>query len=137
MTKESMDQLIKEGFEKAKEVARGHPGALLWTSLPCTAGCPWWGINERRPNGRKHRRRHVRELLALLQSWEQVAQVVKERAGCVASEWPRGCWLWKHPKVVEVISRFDLDAAVFDGCAFGLLSTSGKSKPLIFRSHGP
>ena len=46
ITKEAMDQTTNKYSEKAKEVARAHPGALLWSSLPCTAGCPWWDVRE-------------------------------------------------------------------------------------------
>ena len=29
---------------------------------------------------------------------------------------PLDNWLWKHPRVQQIISAYDLDAAVFDGC---------------------
>ena len=56
---------------------------------------------------------------------------------------PRGCWLWKRPEVVEALREFDLDVAIFCGCAFDLVSAGGKNKgkpikkPWVVMSDSP
>ena len=77
ITKEQYDQTTPEGREAAKEIAQAHLGALRWTSLPCTAGCPWLGLNEQRPGDGSARRRRVREFLAILSAWLPLAREVK------------------------------------------------------------
>ena len=130
-----MDRTTPEGLTKASNVARSNPGALLWSSLPCTAGCSWWAINEKRFKGRQQRRKRIREFLSILRSWVKVAAVVKDLGGYLVWEWPRGTWLWKHPALRTIMQEYGLDAAVFDGCAFGLLSTSGRNKGKPFKKQ--
>ena len=131
ISKESHDQTTAEGRQAATEVAHTHSGALLWTSLSCTARCPQWAINEQRPGGRGKRRARLREFLSILRSWVEVVRIVKERGeqrgGHIAWELPRGNWFRKHPKIVTIMAEFAMDAAIFDGCAFGLLSSSGRN----------
>ena len=127
ITKKTCDRTTPEGRETALSIARAHLGALLWTSLPCTAGCSWWGINEQRLGDRAVRRKRVREFLAILRAWLPLARLVVERGGSIAWELPRGCWLWHHPKVESVLSESSLHCAAFDGCAFGLKATSGSN----------
>ena len=55
-------------------------------------------------------------------------RAVKELGGYIAWDWPKGCWLWAHTKVVAIMEGFALDCALFDGCAFGLTAASGKNK---------
>ena len=43
ITRENADQSTPAGRAWASRMAQENPGALLWSSLPCTAGCPWWG----------------------------------------------------------------------------------------------
>ena len=52
------DLTTVDGFAAAEEAVYADPGALLWGSLPCTAGCPWNHINEKRPSGRRAVKRH-------------------------------------------------------------------------------
>ena len=40
ITKEDCDVTMPGGAERAPSIARDNPGALLLTSLTCTAGCP-------------------------------------------------------------------------------------------------
>ena len=42
----------------------------------------------------------------------EIAKIMKEGGGCIAWEWPCDNWLWKYPKVVQVMGEYNLDAAV-------------------------
>ena len=68
VTKEEMDQTTRSGRQKALNIAEESPAALLWTRLPCTAGCPWWGINDSKPGGRFRRLKHLNMFLAILRA---------------------------------------------------------------------
>ena len=102
----------------------------MLSSLPCTAGCPWWHINERRPQGKQRRREHLQQFRRILAAWLPVAREIMASDGSIVWEWPRGCSLWRDPAVVAIIKKFGLTPALFDGCAYGLRSESGQNKGL-------
>ena len=51
---ETDDAISEEGIAKAIAIIEStlDGAGLLWGSLPCTAGTPWWNINILKPGGR-------------------------------------------------------------------------------------
>ena len=90
---ENCDVTTVAGAQRALRTARGNPGALMLSSLPFTAGCPWWHISEKKPWGRKRRRQHVQRLRRMLEAWLPVAQEILAHNGAIAWEWPGACSL--------------------------------------------
>ena len=133
ITKEDCDITTPEGAKRAEQIARENPGALLLTSLPCTAGCTWWHINVKRPGGKARLRMHRRILRQMLEAWLPVARAVMESNGCIAWEWPRSCALWRERRIQDIMREFGLAEAFFDGCAFGVKCQSGRNKGLPIR----
>ena len=126
ISKEDCDILTPGGAKRAIQIAHENPGALLLTSLPCTAGCPWWHINVHHPGGKARQKAHERALHQMVEAWRPVAEVVKKLGGCIAWEWPRDCALWRKPFMRRIIDEFGLDGASFDGCAYGVKCKHGK-----------
>ncbi len=58
-----------------------------------------------------------------------LARVVRDGGGTISFEWPRACTLWQEPEVKAFITEFQLKKVDFDGCAVGLVRTSGE--PLL------
>ena len=130
ISKEDCDLTTSGGARKALSIACENPGALLLTSLPCTAGCPFWNLNIHRPGGKARLREHKRQLRLMLEAWRPVAWTVRELGGCIAWEWPRDCALWKAPGIQEIVQEYALEHARFDGCSYGVKCRAGRHKGL-------
>ena len=128
ITKHGCDVSTAAGVDDALATARANPGALLFTSIPCTTGCPYWHANKARPGAKQRHRKQKRELEAILRNWLPVARQVTADGGCVAWEWPRNSPLWQHDKVKAFIKEFNLETVLFDGCAFGVCSQCGANR---------
>ena len=92
-------------LREATRKSLSSPPVLLWASLPCTGGSPWFNINVRKPGGWKRLKDH-RALFKKL--WAKFVIVCEE---CLASggdtciEWPTGCAYWKFKFVQDFLSK--------------------------------
>ena len=59
--------------------------------------------------------------------------VVLDRGGIVAIEWPKYNMYWKEPVVQDFICKHDFSVVDFDGCMFGLVSHHGKQAGVPIR----
>ena len=59
--------------------------------------------------------------MEMLANFVQVATAVRESGGTLSFEWPRYCYGWAQPQVLQFILDFDLEEAIFDGCDFGMM----------------
>ena len=121
---EAHDLTTRAGVNFAKDYITTAPRAtgMLWGSLPCTSGCPWWEINKKFPNACERMLSHTELFDELFESWIEVADVAFEHGWIIAFEWPRMCSLWKLDKVTDMLERYGLQKCNFDGCALGLVS---------------
>ena len=64
-----------------------------------------------------------------MQSASIVVSAAKTLHGCfkIAREWPRQCDYWKDGQYLAFKSQNKLESVLFDGCMYGLLSTSGSA----------
>ena len=97
-------------------------------SIPCTAGSSWQRINLKRGGAKQKKRvEDLRnDMHVLLAHLRKLADHVRAGGGTISFEWPRHCSLWREPIVQQFIEEFHLKPVDFDGCALGLVSTTGK-----------
>jgi RNA:NAD 2'-phosphotransferase (TPT1/KptA family) len=117
----------KEDFRRPETVDRicrliKGKRALLWISIPCTAGTQWQNINKVKPGGMNKWRKHMRLFVQLWKSLETLLSKINRGDPVIVIEWPRACALWKHNHVTRVLHRYSFMFAKFDGCRFGLKS---------------
>ena len=87
---EEDDATTANGINKAKK-AIGGPNTLLWSSIPCTGGCPWQHVNKHFPGGAARLRKRHSLFRKLWDAFIVVAARVIRSGGHVAIEWPSSC----------------------------------------------
>ena len=100
---------------------------FLWSSTPCTGGCPYQRLHARSLTYRRGR---------LAQHWRLHRRLWKafvELSGCVhawAIEWPRSCayWSWRQTQSFLASRPYTLHDVPVDGCA---LEMRGRDHLLI------
>ena len=100
----------------------------LFASIPCTGGTAWNSVNKNNPDGEARIEEH-RKLFDKI--WDNFVKLVKycddntdDIPVSVVIEWPKGCSYWKNPKVVAFMEFRGLLKVSFDGCYFGLQSST-------------
>ena len=85
----------EEGFEYACSIIRDAPpgGLVLWDSMPCIAGCPWYHINKRHPGAREKHDKQLAVFHALLSNLKRLAAYMVPFNHVPAKEWPKDCAL--------------------------------------------
>ncbi len=100
-------------------------------SVPCTGWSTWQRINLKR-YGEDFRLKLARDRnrsCVLLQRFGEVGSLCVSTGGHTSMEWPRVNDGWPDRDVARLIAPFNVHSAVFDGCAFGLVSRRGR--PII------
>ena len=73
--------------------------------------------------GNKYLRKLIRRRLksiGMFHKFVAFAEAVRNGGGTVSFEWPRHCFGWVQKPVMEFIRNFQLEKALYDGCAFGM-----------------
>ena len=74
---------------------------LVWFSIPCTVGCPWWIRNRNYPAARLRHNQQLKDFHASIQNVIVLIEFADSLGHKIAFEWPRHCRLWKHPLIQE------------------------------------
>ena len=133
-----IDERIDARSHKTKELIRlivnmYKSRVFVWSSIPCTGGCTWNYINGKTPEGLKRIKAHIAVMIELLSVFRWIGKLVRQNNGMIGFEWPRKCTYWKRPDVVTMISELGLTRADFDGCAFGLRSSSSDRENMFIK----
>jgi hypothetical protein len=133
----SMDFRLRETLDMALADVKRFPGAHIMASIPCTAGSAWQRINLRRGGAKQKARIKALkgDMRILVSHLRLLAVAVRKGGGTISFEWPRACTLWQEPEVKAFITEFQLKKVDFDGCAVGLVSTSGEPLLKPWRIH--
>ena len=109
-----------------KAVPRGMP-VCLWSGVPCTGGSPLQNMNKWRPGHAQSMRKHLDLWTRLFDGYLALAQVVVQRGGHLAIEWPVQCRYWHEPVVESLLGLKDLGLRSMKvrACAHGQLFTDG------------
>ena len=114
-----------------QELGRAHADGLniaLWASLPCTAGTPWFRLNQKIASKRAKNAVHLATFPKLMDNFMILAERVVTLDGDLHWEWPTHCELWKDPKVQHMI-QYSSMAVRWDSLRLQMGSPS--------RSRGP
>jgi len=122
---QSVDPTSSQGEMFFKNIVSTYPPGLLWTSIPCRAGCGWSHINKHFPNGLRLWEESYAEFKSMFAAFIRDARFAISRGWRIAFEWPKNCSLWKEPDVIAMIAEFQLQCVCFDGCALGVKSITG------------
>ena len=122
------DLTTPEGLDYAmQELERAHADGLniaLWASLPCTAGTPWFRLNQKFAGARAKNAAHLATFHKLMDNFMILAERVVTLNGDLHWEWPTHCELWKDPKVQHMMQYFSMHTVNLHGCALGLTSSA-------------
>lgn len=82
------------------ENPNAEPNVLIYSSLPCTGGCPWNHINEENPDGQKTIEEHQKLFKRLLGGLEDLSQELEYLKPIQLFELPTRCEYrsWKSIK---------------------------------------
>ena len=103
-----------------------HKKTLIWSASPCVGGSAWNFVNKGKPGGMKRFRRHRQEWNRIWKRTEELLLHAAKIGAKVAIEWPSSCQYWKLPKVVRLLTKYNLRKAKCNGCAMGLVGQLGK-----------
>ena len=136
MTKQKHVQNVLDIIEECK----GLP-IVLWGSQPCTAGAGWQRLNKTKsPHYEERMRFLMGQFKELHSNFIKLATAIAINGlGRICFEWPQYCDLWKQRRVVQMIKRFKLEIATFNGCMLGLRSSKDRAlkKPWKVASNIP
>ena len=129
---EQHDQTTEEGLrwllDEIHKIPKDLP-ILLWGSIPCTGGSPWTRYNLRKyPQTFPARLRHLRaQWRKMVHNFYKVSEVICQRNGHWALEWPSKCEYWDSPFVKDFLRRQNGNVyeATACGCAFDLRAIAG------------
>ena len=115
------------GLEFAARILEEAPEgtAVLWSSMPCTAGCPWYHVNKRHASARLKHEEQVTTFHKLAANFQKLSDICRVRRHIVCHEWPKDCALWPDSVIQGVISDLALHPVDVKGCRVGLRSASG------------
>lgn len=103
-----------------KAVSVGN--CLLWASMPCTGGSPWFNINAKRPGGLRPLRQHVMKFNLIWKAFVSTAKMCLQHGGMICIEWPTNCRYWRLHKVEQFLAAHSLARVNVHGCVLGLAS---------------
>lgn len=78
------------------------PG-IFWGSLPCTAGCSYYEVNQKWLTARIKRELQLMDFDLLIEHWIELACHAAALGFIIAYEWPRANGLWLMTRVIEMI----------------------------------
>ena len=117
------DVTTEEGLRFVLEnIKNAGPNVLLWASMPCTGGSPWFHINKVKPGGDIRLKKHVALFSKIWRAFQKACAAVDKVGGFIAIEWPRNCSYWHLRRVKMLVRAHSLVRADFEGCALGLTS---------------
>ena len=85
----SVDPTTSQGEMFFKGIVSTYPPGLLWTSLPCIAGCGWSHINKHFPSGLKLWEKSLADFKCLFVAFLRDARFAFGRGWRIAFEWPK------------------------------------------------
>jgi hypothetical protein len=129
------DMTTNTGFDYAMSLVERHPGCFLWGSLPCTAGCSFFNINQVHESAWAKHEEQVETYIKLRQNFFDIGRAVLRLKGEVAWEWPANCQLWGDPHLVKFEDVCQMQRCSFNGCAFGLVSVRKETLGLPIRKR--
>jgi len=139
----AVDFTKPDGVNLACESIRG-PNDVVWTSLPCTGGCPWQYVNAGKSPELARRIEGYWALFGVM--WRnllKVFAVASEKGATLCIEWPKYCRYWYVDKVKRALAKYGLVMYRYDGCQYGITSIVPKTlgqpikKPGIIATTSP
>ncbi len=118
---------LARGVERARCFVRARQDVDAWASLPCTAWCTWQHVNEARlgPAYSARLAWRRRQSLKMVRHAHLCLRDAILSGGGGHFEWPRRARGWQRKTVQKMIVDLKLLNADFEGCAFGVLASSG------------
>ena len=102
---------------------------LLWFAIPCTGGCPFARMNEKKSHNAKQRLEGHLDAFTML--WGDAVFVMTEAKVyeyLTAFEWPTFCSYWQREEVWSHMTEMAYEFVDFHGCMFGLKSIARSTK---------
>ena len=99
----------------------------LWGSIPCTVWSMWQEMAVHRLGAKYAAKLHTRRLKSkiMLKHFIRSAEIVINKGGLIAFEWPRHCKGWLLKELQGFITKHNLIEALCDGCAFNMKNEAG------------
>jgi hypothetical protein len=114
---------VKGKCMAAKVTAARH--GLLFSTIPCTGGCPFNYINGQTEQGRAKIRKYVREIIPSLKTSERLCAVARNYGNFICMKWPAGCSYWKRRNDRRSIEQNGSIVAKFNGCRLNPTDSAG------------
>ncbi len=113
--------------ESVQSFLQAHRGADAWAALPCTPWSTWQYINAKRlgPAYCSRLAWRRRQSLKLVRNAGLCFEEARRSGGGCHFEWPRYCAGWRRKPVRDLVKRFGLTCAHFEGCAVGIEAAPG------------
>ena len=125
---EKEDGTSRKGKRYAIKACKGRNPTLLWSSIPCVAGCRY-NIDINRHKSEEAWKRwesQYQEFRKLLETLEALCRTTRRCKGKIAIEWPKSCTHWQEPRVQALIKTYGLKIAEVHGCAVGVTGRNGR-----------
>ena len=99
----------------------------LWGSIPCTVWSMWQEMAVHRFGAKYAAKLAARRLRSrvMLKHFIRSAEIVINKGGLIAFEWPRHCKGWLLKELQNFITKHNLIEALCDGCAFNMKNEAG------------
>ena len=92
-----------------------HGRAVVWFSIPCTAGCPFWTVNKHHLRAQELHHHQYGDFLLMIHNVLEVAAFATQNGHKIAFEWPKNWRLWAEPQVQQLINDYQLHSTTLDG----------------------
>ena len=126
--------LIRSHIERA---CRLGVRVVVWSSTPCTIGCPWQFVDRQRDGYDLYLKKIWGVQRKLWKGFESLVRPLTELpddcySPFLAIEWPKTCqyWRWKATKKTENNHRRAILMAIVHGCSVGMVGKDGLLKTL-------
>ena len=66
-------------------------------------------------------------------NFKKLARIIINNGGSVSFEWPKCCALWRDARAISMVKEFNMQVALTDGCAHGLVALRRNSAGIPIR----